>query len=349
VSKEKKITMQEIADKVGVSKFAVSKALSGKPGISAATREKIFLIASQYGYFNHKAKAKLQNKITAHSEEKMVGILIPDIRSQNKESAYWGRILDGISKSLDNIGVGTVIITDDSPQNFNRVIKPEGLLGVICVGLISTPLLLELRNLSIPFVLVDHEDQMLTSDSIFMNSFDSIRKLTNHLLGLGHTNIQFIGDIRYSRSFFDRWCGYKSVMDENHLPHAVNKILIQISPSTDEINYNFLMSELVNMSTEAFPTAFVCANDQIAFNVLRALSELKIRVPEDCSLTGFDNNDDILKHFPEITTVNAEKEALGTKAVNLLFSRLENSQIPYEKVLLQSELIIRGSTAAPKN
>jgi LacI family transcriptional regulator len=80
MSRIKKVTMQEIADKVRVSKFAVSKALSGKSGISTTTREKIFMVASQFGYFNHKNKIKIQNPPTDDIDKKMVGILIPDIR-----------------------------------------------------------------------------------------------------------------------------------------------------------------------------------------------------------------------------------------------------------------------------
>ncbi|NHN30330.1 substrate-binding domain-containing protein [Paenibacillus agricola] len=346
----KKVTMQEIANQVGVSKFAVSKALSGKSGISTATREKILTVASQYGYVKYKAKIDRAHQTQANPENKLVGILIPDIRSQNKESAYWGKIVEGISSNLEKRGVGTIIITNDSPQNFNLVIKPEGLMGIISVGLISTPMLEELRRLSIPFVLVDHEDELLASDSIFMNSFDSIRKLTKYLLGLGHTDIHFVGDIHYSRSFFDRWCGFKSAMDEQVSTYKTNQLLLHIKPSYNPDNYHSLLSELkqFQLSAAMFPTAFVCANDQIALHVADALKELNIRIPDECSITGFDNNDDITQYFPELTTINAEKEALGTKAVDLLLWRIMNPHMPYEKVLLQSQFIYRGSTQAAK-
>lgn len=343
MSRSKKVTMQEIADKVGVSKFAVSKALSGKSGISEATREKIHRVAAEYGYSNQKNSSPDQQPST-DPDYKIIGILIPNIRSQNKESAYWGKILEGISANLEKRGIGTIIITDDSPQNFNLVIKPEGLKGVISVGLIAPEMLLELRNLSIPFVLVDHEDELLASDSVFMNSFDSLRRLTNYLLDTGHTRIQFVGDIHYSRSFFDRWCGFKTVMDEKMNDYSYNSSLLRIKPSVDEDNYNRLTSELVQLSGSTFPTAFVCANDQIALHVLNVLNELAIQVPDDCSITGFDNNEDIIKLFPELTSIIAEEAALGAKAVDLLLWRIENPWMPYEKVLLQSQLIVRDST-----
>lgn len=347
MTKTNKITMQEIADRVGVSKYAVSKALSGKSGISAVTREKIFEIASQLGYLNQKTIKKIQSQSTSEQSDKIVCILIPNIRSQNKESGYWGKVLDGISKTLESEGIGSIIVSDDSPRNFNLVMKPEGLLGVIGVGLVSTPMLMELRSKAIPFVMVDHEDEMIESDTIFMNNVDIMRKLTNFLIGKGHTRIQFVGNLSYSRSFFDRWIGFRSIMEESELPYLHrNHALLNVIPSLREENTNLLLTGLQSIPPSEFPTAFVSANDQIAVLVYNALKAMNLRVPEDCSLTGFDNNVDIVKDFPTLTTINAEKDALGIKAVDLLLWRLKNRHMPYEKVLLQSDLIIRESISA---
>ncbi|WP_341278841.1 substrate-binding domain-containing protein [Paenibacillus sp. FSL H8-0537] len=348
--KQKKITMQEIADRVGVSKYAVSKALSGKSGISAVTRSKIFEMASQLGYMNQKSAKKMpSSKQNEEEEHQIVGILIPNIRSQNKESGYWGKVLDGISKSLEAKGLGSVLISDDSPRNFNLVMKPEGLMGIIGVGLIATPMLVELRNKAIPFILVDHEDELLECDSIFMNNYDIIRKLVKFLIGKGHTQIQFIGQLGYSRSFIDRWSGFRSVMDESRLDYTPSEGLLKVKPTLDEFNLNLLQSSLKELEASRFPTAFVCANDQIALLAMNALQRLGKQVPEQCSLTGFDNNLEILGETPMITTVNAEKEALGIKAVELLQWRLENGHMPYAKILLQSDLIIRESVGDPVN
>lgn len=344
--KQKKVTMQEIANRVGVSKYAVSKALSGKSGISAATREKIFETASQLGYLNQKAIKKVQNHSVTEQTDKIVCVLIPNIRSQNKGSGYWGKVMDGISKTLESEGIGSIIVSETSPKNFNMVMKPEGLLGVIGVGLVSSPILMELRSKAIPFVLVDNEDELIESDSIFMNNVDIMRKVTKFLIGKGHSRIQFIGDLQYSRSFFDRWTGFRSIMDEYELTYLQKHVLLNVKPTVNEENMNSLLSGLNTISKAEFPTAFVCANDQIALLVHRALTQMGIRVPEDCSLIGFDNNIDIVKDFPMITTVDVDKEALGIKAVDQLRWRLNNLHMPYEKILLQGDLIIRESIRA---
>lgn len=350
MDKPRKVTMQEIADRVGVSKYAVSKALSGKPGISAGTRGKIFEVASQLGYLEQKLGKRTitTTKHTDEEEDKLVGILIPNIRSQNRESDYWGKVLDGVFQGLEARGISSVLITDDVPRNFHKVMRPDGLLGIIGIGLIDSSMLVELRNIGVPFVLIDHEDDLVSSDTIFMNNYDIVRKQTMYLIGKGHTHIQFIGDWRFARSFSDRWNGFKSALEENELSYTPDRALLSIQPTMAPNNLALIHSSFERLQQSGLPTAFVCANDKIASLCMRAMEELGIRIPADISIIGFDNEMEILEEFPELSTVNAEREAMGIKAVDMLFQRLANLQMPYEKLLLQSDLIIRSSIEAPR-
>lgn len=349
MDKPKKVTMQEIADRVGVSKYAVSKALAGKAGISTATREKIFEIASQLGYLEQKLGKRTFNiKQPNQKQDKLVGILIPNIRSQNRKSGYWGKVLDGVFKGLEENGLSSVLITDDEPNSFHKVMRPEGLLGIIGIGLIKSTMLLELRNIGIPFVLIDHEDELVSTDSVFMNNYDIVRKQVMYLLGKGHTNIQFIGDWRFARSFADRWNGFKSMLEEKEVPYKPNQTLLSIQPTLFEDNLGLIKHSFEQMQQDDLPTAFVCANDKIALLSIRAMEQLGIHTPEDTSIIGFDNDDEILNEFPELSTVNAEKEALGINGVELLLRRLASPHMPYEKLLLQSDLIIRSSIDVPR-
>lgn len=348
MDRHKKVTMQEIADRVGVSKYAVSKALSGKPGISAATREKIFEVASQLGYLEQKLGKRTQLMKQLNEEQsRLVGILIPNIRSQNRESGYWGRVLDGVFKGLENSGIPSVLITDDIPDNFHKVMRPEGLLGIIGIGLIESAMLVELRNIGVPFVLIDHEDDLVSSDSIFMNNYDIVRKQVMYLIGKGHTHIQFVGDWRFARSFSDRWNGFKSALQEQEIPYEPDLDLLSIQPTLAASNLELIARRFKQLKEEVLPTAFVCANDKIASLCLNAMNELGIRVPHQASIIGFDNDAEVIEQYMELSTVNAEKEALGIKGVEMLLRRLANMDMPYEKILLQSDLIIRGSVDVP--
>ncbi|WP_145045323.1 substrate-binding domain-containing protein [Paenibacillus xylanexedens] len=344
MDKKKKVTMQEIADRVGVSKYAVSKALSGKAGISTATRERIFEVASNLGYLDQQlTRRTMAPKTQAEEEERMIGILFPNIRSQNRESFYWGRVLEGVFRGLEEHGISSVLITDDSPHNFNKLMRPEALLGIIGIGLIDTAMLVELRSLGIPFVIIDHEDELVASDTVFMNNYDIYRKLTKFLIGKGHRHIQFVGDWSYARSFADRWSGFKAILDENGIPYAPHKELLQIRPTHHHDNLELIRTAMQQLSENSSTTAIVCANDKVASLCMAELERQGKRIPADISVVAFDNDPDVQAQYPELCTVNAETEALGVQAVEIMQWRLKHIAMPYEKRLIQGELIIKGS------
>ncbi|UHA60216.1 LacI family DNA-binding transcriptional regulator [Metabacillus litoralis] len=216
----KKVTIQQIADYLGISNFVVSRALSGKSGVKDETRDKVFQVASQLGYFTQKGinNSDIKKEVVEDSiDNNSVLIVMPNIRSQLKESIYWGPIIKGISDTLENLNLGMVILTENNFKSLPRALNPEGFLGLIGVGEVGTQIILEVQNKGVPVVLIDHEDKLYPTDTVFSNNFDSSYLLANHLIGLGHRNIQFVGNINYSRSFFDRWLGFRTALEENDI------------------------------------------------------------------------------------------------------------------------------------
>jgi LacI family transcriptional regulator len=347
----KKVTMQQIADYLGVSKFVVSKALSGKGGVSETTRERVIQAASQLGYFNQKnayvktIRSDAPAPAAGGKGKQSVLALMPNIRFQTKENAYWGRILDGISVRLEEENLGMMIISESSVDHFLGVFNPGGILGLIGVGEISTPLLLGVHRVGLPMVLVDHEDPLIPSDTVFANNFDCMFRLTNHLLGIGHRNLVFVGSESFSRSFRDRWLGFRAALEENGFA-PVSREERQIALEGIDRFQEQIKSWLAKRKRSgAMPTALVCANDSIALDALRALQELGLRVPDDVSVTGFDNIEDAWRNQPALTTVNVPKEKLGARAVEMLLARLGRKNEPYEKLLVAGEIIYRESIA----
>ncbi|MFD2670896.1 LacI family DNA-binding transcriptional regulator [Marinicrinis sediminis] len=345
----KKVTMQQIADYLGVSKFVVSKALSGKGGVSDSTKERVIDAASELGYFTQKNAyvKQMKNEQVRHpanGSKQSVLVLMPNIRFQTKESLYWGRILDGLSARLEERGIGMVIISEQSMDHFMSLLNPDGILGLIGVGEINTSLLIEVHRVGLPIVLVDHEDSLIPCDTLFVNNVDCMIRMTKHLIGIGHTDIQFLGDITYSRSFKDRWMGYWAAMEDKGLPVDMEERVLTLhgyesSDFLEELK-GWIMKRKKNRT---LPTAFVCANDSIAVAAVKTLQELNISVPGDVSVSGFDNIEDSYQIRPALTTVNVPKEALGRRAVDKLIERMANPEAPFEKVLIAGEIVFRDS------
>ncbi|MDC3418353.1 LacI family DNA-binding transcriptional regulator [Aquibacillus salsiterrae] len=343
-----RVTMQMISEVAGYSKYVVSKTLNNQPGVKDSTRQKILQVAKQLGYFKETTPLQVLNKPNnSIFNDGFVLVVMPNHRYQNEHSSYWSKIFNGIVDSLEELDIGAMVIS--SQNNLSDHVKTDSLLGIITVGLVSTDMLLKLSEHSVPFVMVDHEDPIIKADAIFMDNFDGVYKLTNHLIGLGHKKLCFIGDNGYSRSFHDRWLGFRSALEAHHLFTDVErKYLLDMdytNPVEDQFRSFFLEPEL----HRELPTAFVCANDEIATKIMELLIASGFGVPKDFSVTGFDNIDYKSKINPPLTTVQVLKESIGRRTVHMLLWRVNNLDFPPEKVLISSEMIIRKSVGFPNN
>ncbi|MBO2944393.1 LacI family DNA-binding transcriptional regulator [Paenibacillus sp. F411] len=346
----KKITLQHIAEQVGVSKFAVSMALSGKPGISAETREKIRQAAASLGYYsqNHVRMKPRTQLADTHQEQQpsstvpTVIVLIPNVRFQTKDSLYWGRVMNGVTDALEAEGVHPVVITEFNDELFTHIIQVDKVMGLIGIGMISNALLMQVKGAGIPYVLVDHEDELLPSDSVFTNNLDDFRKAAQHLLGSGHRDIKYIGSLTHSRSFMDRWLGFRMAMEAAGEKEVLERCTIQLEGVTGLPNQ--VRQQLRRLhEADSLPTAFLCVNDVIALYTWEALEELGIQVPQQCSVFGFDHVEQTGGR--SLSTINVSKEELGATAVELLLHRLKNPEKPIQKVLLSGHMLLGSSTA----
>lgn len=346
-----KVTMDEIAKRVGVSKYAISKALSGKSGVSEQTRDKILQIANELGYFNQPRVTKKygrSNKPSSTSErldKRSIMILIPNIRLQSIESFYWGHIVDGIVEELKKNELSMIIATEYPADNVSSLINIQELLGIIIVGTISTPMLIATSQLGLPLVIIDHEDRAISTDTLFVDNQEGTTRLTEYLLHTGHTHIQFVGDIEFARSFKERWYGVRNTLEQHEVSiHQNNELLHVNSLEISQTKEQILSYLKENWNPYHTGSALVCANDDIAIAALQAAKTLNIRVPEMLSITGFDNIGASELSEPPLTTVHVNKEALGRRAVEILLRRYRNPGAAKEKILMTTELILRSST-----
>ncbi|GAB2539963.1 substrate-binding domain-containing protein [Gracilibacillus alcaliphilus] len=335
----KKITVQMIADAAGYSKYVVSKTLNNKPGVKESTRDKILFVAEQLGYFNNDQQKKNEHMTDAG----FVLVIMPDQRYQNIESVYWGKIFDGIMSTLEKMNYGSVVIS--GKDYLIDKVKGESLLGVITVGHIDTDMLLNLSNLySVPFVMVDHEDEVIKADRIFMDNYRGMYKLTTHILMLGHEQVCFVGDRAFSPSFKERWMGFREALTVQGCYRSEEECLFNLNYSRDmEWQFRECLEEYERECGKF--TAFVCANDEIATKVSKVLLEKGYDIPSDVSVAGFDNIDFKVKNIPPITTVQVIQEAIGQRAVNELIWRLDNYQAPNERIQISGDIIVKKSTA----
>lgn len=335
-----KVTIQQIADMAGVSKFAVSRALSGKSGVSQQTREMILKVAGQLGYFKNNAAANPDPvaRMKGMDGRGTIVVLFPNIQFQNHDSPYWGPIFDGISTHLGQLGCDIITLTEPSGEKVFSLLNPQAVQGIITLGRISTQILLEIKRLGIPLVMVDHLDPAHPADAVFVDNFSSMRKLMLRLVSKGYQSFQFVGDIHAVPSFHERWIAYCSVLEEYGIENKPHPILT--GPESGEN----LWKHLPRVLDEVNPDVFVCVNDITAVEMIEGLRQKGRRIPDDCGVTGFDNTHPADNTGLGITTVNVDKAWMGRRAVEKLFWRIENRNAIREKTLIAAEVIMRGST-----
>jgi LacI family transcriptional regulator len=332
--------MQEIADLVGVSKFAVSRALSSKPGVSPQTKETILKAAGQLGYFaaGEPARTSIEVRPTQqHAVSGSIVILFPNIRYQNRDSVYWGPVFDGITNRLDQEKLDIVTLTEPTTDKMFSLLNPDAIKGIITVGSISTQILLDIGRLNIPVTMVDHEDPAFQCDTVFADNWGGMRKLMTKLISKGYRKFQFVGSIKDAPSYYERWIAFKTTLEEHDIELKQEPLLI----GPDAVDIYMMMPKL---SLAELPEVFVCAHDTNAGYLVEELRKRGIETPDDCVVTGFDNTNET---HPILATVDVNKELLGIRAVDQMIWRIMNPDSAFERKLIAGELVVREQYAKP--
>ena len=333
---KQKVTIQQIADLANVSKFAVSRALAGKTGVSNTTRDMIIKTAGQLGYFKN---TPLMANPSIQQVEPQVGensgaivVLFPNIRYQNHDSVYWGPVFDGVSARLNQKKMDILSLTEPSSDHVFSLLNPGAIQGIITLGMVSTQILLDIKQLAIPVVMVDHMDAAFQADMIFTDNITCMRQLILKLISKGYRKYQFVGNIRDAYSFYERWLGFLSVLSDYEIPH--DQIPQLIGPEVEKIEDAIPMA----IENHELPEVFVCVNDTTAMFVMEELRKKGIDAPGQVKVTGFDNT---YKNLPILATVDVNEELLGMRAVDQLLWRVQNRSASYEKILIQADVVVR--------
>jgi LacI family transcriptional regulator len=338
---EKKVSMQDIADRLNISKNSVSQALSGKPGVSEETRRLVEKAAEILGYQYQSGRKQKQAEKNA---PKNIALIASEYAFSLK--SFFGEIYLSIEKELRDRGMTLFIesINNDSKKNLilPALLSNHEIDGILILSHISTDYIAKIINTGIPTVIIDHHSPYLQADSILTNNRFGAYTAVEHLIQLGHRTIAFVGDTDFSPSYQERLEGYLLALKKHGIQAKQEFIFSNAQESQDDIN------QIVD-TLHTRPTAWFCVNDGHGFLVTSVLQQKGIKVPEEASVCNFDNGQLSQISSPRITTMDIDLNYFGRKAVEQLCWRIENKQEPIHEILLPTKLIIRESTAERKS
>lgn len=334
-------TLKEIAEKVGVSVATVSRVLNYDPTLSVSdeTRKKIFEVAQQLNYKTLRERNQHTTK-----ERLRFGLVHWYSELQELGDPYYMAIRLGVEKECFDRQIELVKLFKQGDSYQSDWLA--GLDGIIAVGKFGPKDMEVFTTSTEQIVFVDCSPDETRFDSVVIDFRQSMIRVLDYLLSLGHEKIGYIGGKEYvdgetlirdeRETTFYEYLYVKGLYEPNY---------VWTGRFTAEDGYRLMKEAL----TTDYPTAFFVASDSMAIGALRALHEAGVRVPEDVSLVGF--NDIPTAEFvqPPLTTVKVYTEFMGETAVELLVERLTTKRHLSKKVVIPTQLIVRESSGTRKN
>jgi len=271
-------------------------------------------------------------------------VVAPFGRSEVKNSLFYHRILLGIHDAAGETGAAIVFRKLRKPYGeFVRKLGAEGgLAGLIVLGIVDQELLQAVAGLEGPVVLVDsaQPEGGPLIDQVGVISDEGAYDAVSALIELGHRRIALFNFEPLTQAARGRRAGYERALAD-HAIEADPGLYIS-APLTADEGYD-AMARALEAGLDA--TAVFCAADEFAVAAMTAARESGLRVPRDISIVGFGD----AGHFtsPTLSTVRMPVEEMGLRAVDVLRRRIERPGSPPERVLLASQWVPRGTTAAP--
>lgn len=336
---KRKTTIVDIANKIGITPSAVSKALSDHPRISSETKNAVLEAVRELAYQpNYLAMGLRKGK------SGLIGVLVPGIHY-----SFFATAIKGVEELLSKEGYSVIIA--QSKDSFEHEKKQvAGLLraqveGVIASLAIETKDTTHYKELSVdtPLVLFDrtYEDDRVSS--VIIDDFEGAIKAVDHLIEMGYKRIAHLAGHEHILPFGTRIKGYKSALEKHGLPFK-GEYLFQCAPNQDE---GAKVTELL-LSLPNPPDAIFAASDYLAFGAIRAIKNHGLRIPDDIGIVGFSNEEFSSQVSPSITTIDQFSETMGSSAAELLIEQIRYGTsgkdfVPQKRVL-SPQLIIRQSS-----
>lgn len=355
-----RVTIQDIADALGLSRNTVSKAINNTGVLADATREKILLKAvemgyKQFSYVNVNVGKSGNTSLSLTSEEKTGGGVISLLTGQVFNSSHFASpMLDTFQRELSEIGYSFMMhrVTE---EDFREKRLPSSVnLGItsafLCIEVFDMEYAQYICSLGIPTLFVDAPYQSLSeklnSDLLIMDNRTPVISLIRNLVSRGYRKIGFIGNRLHCRSFYERYIAMHEGLMMEGVPYTTEYC---IADNPDEKRYpdkgkyiDYVADSLRNM--KQLPDVFFCANDFIAVEALEAFSKAGLSVPDDILLCGFDDSPESRVLRPMLTSIHIHSQVMGVSAVHLLLSRIREPGVNFRTLVSETTLIMRAST-----
>lgn len=336
------VTIYDIAREANVSVATVSRVLNNTAPVKDSTRKRIMDVIEKNQFQPNALARSLLKK-----ETRTIAMILPDITNPFFPEVFWG---------AENMGreMGYTFFLCDSAGDYKReseylaILRERRVDGVIFLGgrinLAKCPedLQREVEDMAqhTPIVLVNGDLRGSGLHRVYTDEVKGAELAAKHLIDLGHREIAFLGGLDYMNTTQAKIKAVKKTLHEHGLslpPERIKFGEFSVQSGRD------LMDELLESSNR--PTAVLCVNDFTAIGAIKSASEHGLKIPDDISITGFDDTPLSTAVIPELTTVSQNTYELGRLAVETLHKLISGHKVK-KRTILEPKLVVRKSTAA---
>ena len=352
-----RVTIQDIADALGLSRNTVSKAINNTGILAEATKEKILKKAIEMGYKQFSYATSLEDigrqsgSFAEVSQNREIALFTTKFLA---DSHFSSTMLDNFQREISRMGYSLSM-----HRILNNELK-EGKLpcsfdatrtsGIICYEVFDHAYSKMLCELEIPILFVDSPviglSEPLKADRLYMDNQSGIYSFIQEMIRRGKTRFGFVGEPLHCQSFWERYMAFRDAMFLLKQPYIEEYCMLKNkegieNPGTQDY-YEYLTGCISKLNE--LPEVLICANDFVAFDTMHVLRSLGYSIPEDVYICGFDDSPESRLVTPPLTTIHIHSQIMGFSAVYLLMSRIKNPSLNYRTMYTETSLIYREYT-----
>jgi LacI family transcriptional regulator len=330
------ITLEKVAELAGVSRSTVSRVVNSQAGVREDVRRHVQHVIEETGYRpNLAARALVSNR------SGIISLVVPHTFSTLFTDPFFPRLIQGITLACNqnNLSLSLFLFhSDDEEAKLTRRIANTSIVDgvIIASSQFDDPLIPHLINNKVPLVVIGRQDKYPQVNFVDVDNFNGSYAATTHLLRRNLRRVAHISGPLNMVSGVDRLAGYKKALIDRGHPYLEELV---VEGDYSEPGGYAAMRQLLS----ANPEAVVAASDQMALGAIRAIREAGLQVPQDIALVGFDDLLPAGSIQPRLTTIRQPVVQIGRVAVNVLLDVINNGPTPPNRIILDTQLVIRDS------
>jgi LacI family transcriptional regulator len=302
------IGVKEIARLAEVSVSTVSNVLNGRKNVGQATRERVLQICSEQGYHPNILKKSVKT-----GKANTIVFIFSDF-----DRDFYLKIIKGISDCLTENGYDLIICTHKSSANFMRSSFASGTISLD--GNMTDDYFISVAKSAFPIVLMDRviDNPYANTKSVIVDNYPVMCEMVQALVNKGFRRFGYVGGLDFTLDNKERFAGFADTLAKNNIRFDHRNYFH--GNYREESGYQ---AAKILILSNVLPEVLVCANDNMAIGAIKALEENNIRVPEDISVTGFDDSD--AAAMAGLTTISIPRYESGYLAAKELLEMIKGT------------------------